>query len=232
MTITSDGRIHIVGNDGSPNAAIVSPAMSANAIRWTLAIRCSTAAVSMPFNSIQTAKGDGTTADMVAYDSLVSIRFLGRVAAINRPSRQRCAVPLVCRQQRRTIPAGEERNIADRRRRHPLRWSRQSPLRPAGQCDGLHRTGEQAFVKPMLRSISITLPRISGLASLHSSLAVSRQDESAPSVLSSFIISDNGLIGQVLPAMASAMTGSKIRLAGIFVQLVWNRKGQNMSLPA
>ncbi|MGA2253112.1 MAG: flagellar hook-basal body complex protein, partial [Thermoguttaceae bacterium] len=70
VSITSDGRIQIVGNDGTPNAISV----GLSAMQWTPTSSTSstptTSTVSLPFNQTQAAVGQGTTASMTAYDSL------------------------------------------------------------------------------------------------------------------------------------------------------------------
>ena len=69
MTITSSGEIQIVGNDGTPNAISI----GLSALQLTSEQHPSTpttVTVNLPFNSIQSAAGQGTTASMVAYDSL------------------------------------------------------------------------------------------------------------------------------------------------------------------
>ena len=63
----SNGGIQIVGNDGTPNAISV----GLSAMQWTQRQRvATTSTVSLPFTPTQSANGQGTTASMVAYDSL------------------------------------------------------------------------------------------------------------------------------------------------------------------
>ena len=67
VSITANGQVNIVSNDGASNAA----AIGLSALQFVPASDpASTTSVSIPFNSIQTAEGTGVTAQMTAYDSL------------------------------------------------------------------------------------------------------------------------------------------------------------------
>jgi flagellar hook protein FlgE len=219
VTITSDGRIKIVANDGTPNAV----AIGLSAMQLVSATDASkTTAVSMPFNSIQTAKGSGTTADMVAYDSLgipLSVRITAVLDQTN-SSYTQYRWYADCGQN---DPGGGQENIAVGE--GVVRFDGQGNFISASNTTVSIGRANEPSVKPLQYNLDFT--QVSGLASNASSLTVSRQDGSAPGVLSSFIISDNGLISGVFSNGISRDLG-QIRLARFSNPVGLEQQGQNM----
>ena len=67
VSITSTGQIEIVSDNGVANSATI----ASSALQFVpTGDSANTTSVSIPFNSTQTASGQGITADMTAYDSL------------------------------------------------------------------------------------------------------------------------------------------------------------------
>jgi flagellar hook protein FlgE len=66
VTITTNGQINVVGNNGTANSV----AIGLSALQLTSGNPPMTTSVNLPFNSIQSAAGQGTSTTMVAYDSL------------------------------------------------------------------------------------------------------------------------------------------------------------------
>jgi flagellar hook protein FlgE len=219
VNITSDGHIKIVGNDGAANAVSI----GLSALQLTSASDASkTSAVSMPFTSLQTAKGQGTTADMVAYDSLgmpLSVRITAVLESTN-SSYTEYRWYADCGQNDQG--AGQE-NIAVGT--GTVRFDGQGNFISASNTTVSIGRANEPSVKPLQFNLDFT--QVSGLASSASSLTVSRQDGSAPGVLSSFIISDNGLISGVFSNGISRDLG-QIRLARFSNPVGLEQQGQNM----
>jgi flagellar hook protein FlgE len=220
VIITSDGRIKIVANDGSPNAVSI----GLSAMQLTDATDPSkTTAVSMPFNSIQTAKGSGTTADMVAYDSLgipLSVRI---TAVLDQTTSSYTQYRWYADCGQNDTGTGTE-NIAVGE--GVVRFDGQGNFISASNTTVSIGRANEPSVKPLQYNLDFT--QVSGLASNTSSLTVSRQDGSAPGVLSSFIISNNGLISGVFSNGISRNLG-QIRLARFSNPVGLEQQGQNMN---
>ena len=137
VTITSDGQIQIVSNDGTPNS--VSIGLSAMQLSPSND-PSSTVAVSMPFNSTQSAAGEGTTADMVAYDSLgmpLSVHITVVLDKATSSYTSIAGMPTAAR----TIPAAGRQNIAVGE--GVVHFDGQGNFIPRPyQHDGHHRPGE------------------------------------------------------------------------------------------
>jgi flagellar hook-basal body protein len=219
VTITSDGRIKIVANDGSPNAVSI----GLSAMQLVDATDPSkTTAVSMPFNSIQTAKGSGTTADMVAYDSL-GIPLSVRITAVLDQTTSSYTQYRWYADCGQNDPGTGTENIAVGE--GVVRFDGQGNFISASNTTVSIGRANEPSVKPLQYNLDFT--QVSGLASSSSSLTVSRQDGSAPGVLSSFIISNNGLISGVFSNGISRNLG-QIRLARFSNPVGLEQQGQNM----
>jgi flagellar hook protein FlgE len=219
VSITSDGRIKIVSNDGTPNAV----AIGLSAMQLVDPNDPSvTTAVNMPFNSIQTAKGDGTTADMVAYDSLgmpLSVRI---TAVLDQTTSSYTQYRWYADCGQNDLGAGQE-NIAVGE--GVVRFDGQGNFISASNTTISIGRANEPSVKPLQFNLDFT--QVSGLATNASALTVARQDGSAPGVLSSFIISDNGLISGVFSNGISRDLG-QIRLARFSNPVGLEQQGQNM----
>jgi flagellar hook protein FlgE len=219
VTITSDGRIKIVANDGTPNAV----AIGLSAMQLIPANDpTKTTAVSMPFNSIQTAAGDGTTADMVAYDSLgipLSVRI---TAVLDQTTSSYTQYRWYADCGQNDLGGGQE-NISVGE--GIVRFDGEGNFISASNTTISIGRANEPSVKPL--QFNLDFSQVSGLATASSSLTVARQDGSAPGVLSSFIISDDGLISGVFSNGISRDLG-QIRLARFSNPVGLEQQGQNM----
>ena len=219
VTITSDGRIQIVSNDGTPNATTI----GLSAMQLVSGTDASqTTAVSMPFNSTQTAAGDGTTADMVAYDSL-GIPLSVRITVVLDQTTSSYTQYRWYADCGQNDPGGGQTNIAVGE--GVVRFDGQGNFISASNTTVSIGRADEPSVKPL--QFNLDFSQVSGLASDTSSLTVTRQDGSAPGVLSSFIISDNGLISGVFSNGISRDLG-QIRLARFSNPVGLEQEGQNM----
>ncbi|MEI8375016.1 MAG: flagellar hook-basal body complex protein [Planctomycetota bacterium] len=219
VTITSDGHIKIVGNDGDANSIEIG--LSALQL-ITNDTPPKTSAVGMPFTSIQSAVGQGAMADMVVYDSL-GIPLSVRVTAVL---------------EERNSSFTEYRWYADCGQNDPgtgqygidvgtgtIRFDGQGNfLSSSNTTVAIGRVNEPS-VKPLQFNLDFT--QVTGLASANASLTVSRQDGSAPGVLNSFNISDTGMINGVFSNGISQTLG-QMRLARFSNPVGLEQVGQNM----
>jgi flagellar hook protein FlgE len=219
VTITADGRINIVSDDGTPNS--VSIGLSAMQI-VDPSDPTNTTAVNLPFNSTQTAKGDGTTADMVAYDSLgmpLSVRI---TAVLEKTTSNVTEYRWYADCGQNDLGGGQE-NIAVGT--GVVDFDGEGNLISTSNTTISIGRANEPSVKPL--QFNLDFSQVSGLATSSPSLSVSRQDGSAPGVLSSFIVSDNGLISGVFSNGISRDLG-QIRLARFSNPVGLEQQGQNM----
>jgi len=210
-----DGRIRIVSNTGEANA--VSIGLSG----LQLEVGGIQSNINLPFSSAQTAKGESAVADFIAYDSLgipISVRITATLE-------QRTSTTTV------------------------YRWYADSPdNQPATGVEIAVGTGlitfdgEGNFVSATNSTVSIErrnvasqsplefkldFSQLSGLAVENSTLAVSRQDGSAPGVLTSFIVGEDGCIRGVFSNGVTRDLG-QIILARFANPAGLEQRGQNL----
>jgi flagellar hook protein FlgE len=217
VTITSKGQIQIVSNDGADEAASV----GLSALQFTS--DGTTNSVNLPFNQTQAAVGQGTTTSMTAYDSL------GMPLTVN----------ITAVLESRTSSATVYRWYADCGQNDPGSGAQQGIAVGTGTVtfDGegnfvsasnttvsIGRANEPS-VKPL--EFNLDFSQVSGLAATTASLSVASQDGSAPGVLNSFSISDNGMISGVFSNGISQDLG-QIRLARFSNPAGLEQVGQNM----
>jgi len=217
VTITSAGQIQIVSNDGAAEAASVG--LSA----LQLINNGTTTSVNLPFNKTQDALGQGATTSMTAYDSLG----------------MQLPVTITAVLESRTSTATTYRWYADCGQNDPGAGAQQGIAVGTGTVtfDGqgnfvsasnttvsIGRATEPS-VKPLDFNLDFT--QVSGLAVSTASLSVASQDGSAPGVLNSFNVSDNGLISGVFSNGISQDLG-QIRLARFSNPAGLEQMGQNM----
>ncbi|HPP53212.1 MAG TPA: flagellar hook-basal body complex protein, partial [Thermoguttaceae bacterium] len=210
-----NGRIRIVSNTGTANA--VSIGLSG----MQLEVGGIQSNINLPFSSAQTARGESAVADFIAYDSLgipISVRITATLEA---------------RTSTTTV----------------YRWYADSPdNQPATGVDIAVGTGlitfdgEGNFVSATNSTVSIErrevasqsplefqldFSQLSGLAVDTSTLAVSRQDGSAPGVLTSFIVGEDGCIRGVFSNGVTRDLG-QIILARFANPAGLEQRGQNL----
>lgn len=213
--VSADGRIILTGNNGKDNAIDIGLS------GMVLQTASGPETVDLPWGTLQEAVGESAVTDFIVYDSL--------------------GVPV----QVRMTAVLEERNSSET----VYRWFADSAdNQPATGTDiavgtGLIRfDGEGNFVGATDSTISIErrdvssrsplefeldFSSISGLADERSSLAVSRQDGSAPGVLTSFIVGEDGLIRGVFSNGVTRDLG-QILLARFANPAGLEQRGQNL----
>ena len=221
-TVDTDGHIVLTGNNGVDNAIAIK--MSGMSLVYSDASgKTVTETVNLPWGSVQTAVGRSAVTDTIVYDTL--------------------GIPLALR----VTMVLENRNSTET----TYRWFADSsdnaptPQHPAGIAVGtgtitfdnsgnfkaatqsavnIHRDGFPS-VDPL--TFNLNFSEISGLATEDNSLAVARQDGSAPGVLTSFIIGEDGKITGVFSNGISRDLG-QIRLARFANANGLEQRGQNL----
>ncbi len=221
-TVDTEGHIVLTGNNGVDNAIGIKA--SGMSLTYTDATgKTVTETVNLPWGSVQTAVGRSAVTDTIVYDTL--------------------GVPLALR----VTMVLENRNSTET----TYRWFADSsdnaptPQHPAAIAVG---TGTITFdnsgnfkaatnstvniqrdgfpsVDPL--TFDLNFSEISGLATDDNSLAVARQDGSAPGVLTSFIIGEDGKITGVFSNGISRDLG-QIRLARFANANGLEQRGQNL----
>jgi flagellar hook protein FlgE len=216
-TITDDGQIRFVSNNGVDNALEIGLS--------SFALTDENGVVTTPnlgFGTIQEAKGTSTVTDFVAYDSL-GIAVNVRITAVL---------------EQKTDSATVYRWFADSPDNEPLEGN---PTIAVGT--GLITfDGEGNFVSGTNTTVSIKreqgpsasplefnldYSKVSGLAADRASLSAARQDGSTAGKLTSYIIGEDGLIRGVFSSGVTRDLG-QIRLARFANPVGLEQRGQNM----
>jgi flagellar hook protein FlgE len=225
-TVTGDGRLQFVGNNGVVNGIDVTLS------GFQFAGNSGTVSnVNLPFGEVQEARGEGAVADFVAYDSL-GIPVQVRITAV---------------QESRSDTETVYRWFADSADNQPAAGvdiavgtglivfdSEGRVINVTNETVAVQRR-DVSSASPLEFELDFT--QISGLAVPTSSLAASRQDGSPPGTLSSFIIGEDGTLrgvfsngatrdlGQILLARFSNTTGLQQKGENLFAA------GVNSGLP-
>jgi flagellar hook protein FlgE len=214
-SVTADGRIRIIGNNGVENA------ISLGQGAFTTTSDAGTESIDLPFSSIQEAVGQGAVSDFIVYDSL-GIPLNVRVTAVL---------------QERTNTSTTYRWFADSGDNSPVSGAEISVgtglIRFDGEGKLISVTSNQvniereniASASPLSFELDFSL--LSGLAAPTASLAASRQDGSAPGSLSSYIIGEDGLIRGVFTNGVTRDL-AQIRLARFSNPAGLEQRGQNL----
>ena len=215
-TITTEGRIRLVGNNGVDNA--LSIGLSAFTVTNTAG---TLSTPQLGFSSEQTAVGQSAATDFIAYDSL-GIPIQVRITAVL---------------ENRTDSETIYRWFADSPDNDPLTGADVSVGTGIVRFDGEGNliAAENSTVTILRRNVPSASPlefelnfsEVTGLASASSSLAASRQDGSAPGTLTSFQIGEDGII---TGAFSSGVTRSlgMIQLARFSNPNGLQQRGENM----
>jgi len=213
-SVTS-GHILLIGNNGMDNA------ISIGLSGMKLVTSSGTNNVNMPFTSVKRAAGESAVTDFIAYDSLgipVSVRLTAVL-------------------ENRNSTSTTYRWFADSPDNQPV-----SGVNIAVGTGLITFDGEGNFVSATSSTVSIDrqdvasakpleckldFSQISGLSATHSSLAVSRQDGSAPGVLTSFIVGEDGRISGVFSNGITRDLG-QIRLARVGNPAGLEQRGGNL----
>ena len=219
VTITSDGRINVVGNDGTPNSVSI----GLSALQLTSGNPPTTANVNLPFNSIQSAVGQGTATSMVAYDSLGSPLSVNITAVLQSVSSTGTTYRWYADCGQNNPGSGQQQGIAVGT--GTVTFDGQGNFISASNTTVTIGRSNEPSVNPL--QFNLDFSQVSGLASSTASLSVASQDGSAPGVLNSFSISDTGLISGVFSNGISQHLG-QIQLARFTNPAGLEQVGQNM----
>lgn len=210
-----NGRIILTGNNGADNAIDIG--LSGLLLKTTTGTRN----VDLPFGSIQKAVGESAVTDFLAYDSL-GIPLSVRLTAV---------------MESRDSNSTTYRWFADCPDNDPLTGSGISVGTGLITFDG-----EGNFISATDSTVSIDrthvssqsplefeldFSKISGLAANKSQIAVSRQDGSAPGVLNSFIVGEDGVIRGVFSNGATRNLG-QLQLARFSNPAGLQQRGENL----
>lgn len=181
--VSVDGRIILTGNNGRDNDIDIG--MSGMLMRFADGV---TSTVNLPWTTIQEAVGESAVTDFLVYDSL------------GVPIQVRLTMVLESRDSIKTV----YRWFADSPDNDPLTGSEISVgtglLYFDGEGNFISATNDKISIERRhvaARSpleFSLDFSKLSGLAADRSTIMVSRQDGSAPGVLTSFIVGEDGLI--------------------------------------
>jgi flagellar hook protein FlgE len=225
-SITPDGRIKLVSNDGTPNAV----GIPLSALQWTPASNTpstsagtsTTSAVNLPFNQIQAANGQGTSTSMVAYDSLgtpLSVTLTAVLESRNADGTTYRWYADCGQNDNGTNPE----NIAVGTGTVTF-GDNGALIAESNTTVSINRDGEPS-INPL--QFNLNFSQVSGLSTSAASLAVASQDGSPPGVLNSFNISGSGLINGVFSNGISQNLG-QIQLARFTNPAGLEQMGQNM----
>ncbi len=214
-SVTPDGRILLVGNNGVDNAIDI----GLSGLQFSTATGSTN--VNLPFGKVQEALGQSAVADFQVYDSL-GIPLSVRVTTV---------------MQSRDTSSTTYRWFADSGDNDPLSGSQISVGTGLISFDGLGKviSVSEETVSISRDNVSSVSPlefdldfrQLSGLAQETSSLAASRQDGSAAGTLSSFIIGEDGTIRGVFSNGVTRDLG-QIRLARFANPSGLEQKGENV----
>jgi flagellar hook protein FlgE len=214
-SVTSDGRICLVGNNGTGNA------LEIGLSGMQLATATGTSNINLPFGSVQSAVGESAVTDFIAYDTL------------GIPLNVRLTMVLESRDSTSTT----YRWFADSPDNDPSSGVQVAVGTGLITFDGEGNftSASEATVSIDRRNIPSTSPlefeldfmQLSGLAAESSALAVSRQDGSAPGVLMSFIVGGDGRIRGVFSNGITRDIGQVV-LARFANPAGLEQKGENM----
>ncbi|MDZ4782425.1 MAG: flagellar hook-basal body complex protein [Planctomycetia bacterium] len=214
-SVTADGRIRMVGNNGVDNAIDV----GLSGLQFTTST--GTTNVNLPFGKIQDALGQSAVADFRVYDSL-GIPLNVRVTSVL---------------ESRDSTSTTYRWFADSGDNDPQSGAQIGVGTGLISFDGEGKviSVSEETVSIARSSVSSVSPlefdldfsQLSGLAQENSTLAASRQDGSAAGTLSSFIIGEDGTIRGVFSNGVTRDLG-QIRLARFSNPAGLEQKGENL----
>lgn len=211
------GRIILTANNGYDNRLEI--ALSGLRLKTT----AGTQNVNLPFSELQAAKGESAVTDFIVYDSL-GIPLRVRLTAIlerrdNTGTYYRWFADSpdnrLSDTENKTIAIGTGLIVFDGEGDYVTAY---------GDTCELYRE-DVSSVSPL--RFTLNFENISGLATENSNLAVSRQDGSAPGVLTSFIVGENGIIRGVFSNGITRDLGL-IRLARFANPAGLEQRGENL----
>jgi flagellar hook protein FlgE len=214
-SVTSDGRIRMVGNNGVDNAVDIGLG------GFQLTTTSGTDNINLSFGSFQTAVGQSAVSDFVVYDSL-GIPLNVRVTAVL---------------QERTNTSTTYRWFADSPDNDPVSGAKVAVgtglIRFDGEgkltavTDGTVSIERRNVASEDPLEFELDFSQLSGLSAETATLSASRQDGSAPGTLSSFIIGEDGRVRGVFSNGATRDL-AQIRLVRFSNPAGLEQRGQNL----
>jgi flagellar hook protein FlgE len=211
----TDGHILFVGNNGVDNA------IGINLSGMQLITDKGQTSVNLPFSSVKQAVGESAMTDFIVYDSLgipVSVRL---TADLESRSNNSTTYRWYADSPDNELKSGVDIAVGT------------GLITFDGEGNFLSASGDslQIYRENVASNSPLTckldFSQLSGLATTTSSLAVSRQDGSAPGVLTSFNVGEDGLINGVFSNGITRNLG-QVRLARFGNPTGLIQKGQNM----
>ncbi len=219
VSITAAGRIQIVSDDGVLEAASI----GLSALQLTSGNPPTTNNVDLPFDSTQSAVGQGAMTSMVAYDSLGTALSVNITAVLQSVSSTATTYRWYADCGQNDPGNGQQQGIAVGT--GLISFDGQGNLASSTNTTVSIGRANEPSVKPL--QFNLDFSQVSGLAASTASLSVASQDGSAPGLLNSFNISDSGLISGVFSNGISQNLG-QIQLAGFANPIGLDQVGQNM----
>ena len=221
-TVDSEGHIVLTGNNGVDNAIGIKMS-GMNLVYTDAGGHTVTETINLPWGTVQAAVGESAVTDTIVYDTL-GIPLALRVTMVleNRSSTETTYrwfadssdnAPTLLHPAAIAVGTGT------------INFDNAGNFKNATQSTvNIHRDGFPS-VDPL--AFNLDFNEISGLATEKSNLAVSRQDGSAPGVLTSFIVGEDGKITGVFSNGISRDLG-QIRLVRFANANGLEQRGQNL----
>lgn len=218
-SVTVDGQIRMVGNNGDDNAIEI----GLSGMQLTTAAG-TTDNVNLPFSSVQTADGESAVGDFLVYDSLgvpISVRLTAVLESRDSTSMTyRWFADSADNQPGTGVNIGVGTGL--------ITFDGEGNFTTTTEATVLIERRNVPSASPL--EFELDFSQISGLATDNSTLAVSRQDGSAAGVLTSFIVGEDGTVRGVFSNGITRDLG-QIRLARFGNPAGLEQKGENMYAP-
>jgi flagellar hook protein FlgE len=211
----TDGQILLVGNNGTDNS------IGVGLSGMQLFTAQGQSSVNLPFSAVKQAEGESAMTDFVVYDSLgipVSVRLTADLESrTNNSTTYRWYADSPDNQPKTGVDISVGTGL--------ITFDGEGNfVSSSGDAFQIYRE-DVASASPLVCKMDFT--QLSGLAAATSTLAVSRQDGSAPGVLTSYNVGEDGIINGVFSNGITRSLG-QVRLARFGNPTGLVQKGQNM----
>jgi len=218
----TNGKIQFVGNYGADNAI----AIDLSGMQMKPTGQSGTSTINLPFSKVQDAVGTSAMTDFIAYDSLGIPVNVHITAVLESRDSTATTYRWFADSPQNTLSDGSSNKISVGT--GLISFDGLGNFLSATNSTVEINRADVAARSPL--AFDLNFDEISGLAANKSSLAVSRQDGSAPGVLSSFIVGEDGLIRGVFSNGVTRDLG-QIRLARFANPAGLEQRGENMYAP-
>jgi len=218
-TVDMDGHIVLTGNNGVDNRIQID--LAGMVMTYNDGTQTVTENVDMRWTEKQAAVGAGAVTDTVVYDSLGTDLPLRVTMVLEKRDSSETTYRWFADSAQNSSTNSAQIAVGT----GTVTFDTRGAFKGADQAAvNIHRDGYPA-VNPL--TFDLDFAQISGLATSKNSLAVSRQDGSAPGVLTSFIVGEDGTITGVF-SNGIARTLAQIRLARFANPNGLQQRGQNL----